>query len=54
MPSAFKMYHIQLPEFRKKYKSFESVKGGISGRTVSAILIRADDNQEFVRAGTFL
>ena len=25
--SAFKMYHIQLPEFRKKYKSFESVKG---------------------------
>ncbi|MBQ3278373.1 MAG: Rpn family recombination-promoting nuclease/putative transposase [Clostridia bacterium] len=24
---AFKMYHIQLPEFRKKYKSFESVKG---------------------------
>jgi len=21
------MYHIQLPEFRKKYKSFESVKG---------------------------
>ena len=25
--SAFKMYHIQMPEFRKKYKSLESVKG---------------------------
>ena len=24
--SAFKMYHIQMPEFRKKYKTFESVK----------------------------
>ena len=24
--SVFKIYHIQLPEFRKKYKSFESVK----------------------------